>query len=1101
MALQLIFGGSGAGKSTFIYKKIIDESIKNPDKNYIIVVPEQYTMAIQKRVVELHPNKGILNIDVVSFQRLAFKVFEEVGGVNFPILDDTGKNLIIRRVLEQNKSKMCYFASNTSNTGFTEQMKSVISELLQYDIDKDKLSKIREDVKGDTVLSYKLEDIELIYNGFKEFIDKSYITSEEILDVLCRVAEKSTKLKNTSIVLDGFTGFTPVQYRLIRILLNITDMLYVTLTADVSEKMSVSKGMENIFFMTKDCVFKLHSICDEEHVELLEDIKLTDNYRFKENKELAFLEANLFRRKWAKYSEKVENISIYSANYPKNEIHFATNEILKLTRLSGLRYSDIAIVTSDMESYGKLTANILEQNNIPYFLDYKRHVSSNPLVEFIRAALEIVTKNFSYDAVMRYLRTGMLGLSIDDIDLVDNYIRAVGIKGNKRWVNPWTRKFRGHVNETDLEKLNALREEIIAPLTTLKEEFKEANGNVHNLTLALYNFLVKSDSERKIIKLGEATEYSEEFEKVYALVIDLLDKLVELLGTEKVSIAEYVKILDSGFEEIKIGLIPPSNDCVVIGDINRTRLDNVKILFFLGVNDGLVPARSDTRSILSETDRASLEEMNITLSPTSREKAFVQRFYLYLFLTKASSKLYITYANKSTEGKSLLPSYMIRTLRKMYPKLEVKYGAEIDNDNFYLTFPKSELSFEDESIIDTLAAAKALSLYGSELKGSVTSFEDYERCHYAYFLRYGLRIQEREEYSFEVKDFGTIIHGALEHISTEIVKRKLSFTNLSEEERKELVKKGMEIAIDENAKSLLTDSKRSEYLIKRMTDIVDRSIWTIGKHLAAGVFKPDMFEASFLSDVEKMPEGVRFLMNGKIDRVDICEDEDNLYVRVVDYKSGKQDLDLLSIYYGLKIQLITYLKEAIELEKRHHKKKNYIPAGILYYNVDNPIVEANPEDLDEVDDAILESLKMKGVINDNEHVYNLMEDMTNKTSAMSIPLRLKKDGSPTSSSKVMSTKQLDLLSEYTTKENIKKANEIIEGNIEINPYIKKNKTGCDYCPYKSICGFSSDLSKKGFRRLANLEDKLIWYNIKKELGVKEDLEEEEGKDKSGKELD
>jgi len=1098
MALQLIFGGSGAGKSTFIYQKIIDESIKNPEKNYIIVVPEQYTMAIQKRVVELHPNKGILNIDVVSFQRLAFKVFEEVGGVNFPILDDTGKNLIIRRVLEQNKSKMCYFASNTSNTGFTEQMKSVISELLQYDIDKDKLSRIREDVKGDTVLSYKLEDIELIYNGFKEFIDKSYITSEEILDVLCRVAEKSKKLKNTSIVLDGFTGFTPVQYRLIRILLNITDMLYVTLTADVSEKMSVSKGMENIFFMTKDCIFKLHEICDEEHVEMLEDIKLTNNYRFKDNKELAFLEANLFRKKRAYYKNEVENISIYSANYPKDEIHFATNEILKLTRLSGLRYADIAIVTSDMESYGKLTANILEQNNIPYFLDYKRHVSSNPLVEFIRAALEIVTKNFSYDAVMRYLRTGMTGLAVDDIDLIDNYIRALGIKGNKRWVNPWTRKFRGRVNETDLEKLNALREEIISPLVSLKESFKEANGNVHALTLALYSFLVDSDSERKIIELGKDTDYSEEFEKVYALVIDLLDKLVELLGTEKVSIAEYVKILDSGFEEIKIGLIPPSNDCVVIGDINRTRLDNVKILFFLGVNDGLVPARSDTRSILSETDRASLEAMDITLSPTSREKAFVQRFYLYLFLTKASSKLYITYANKNTEGKSILPSYMIRTLRKMYPRLEVKYGADIDYNNFYLTFPKSDLSFDDESVIDALAAAKALSLYGKELKGSVTSFEDYERCHYAYFLRYGLKLQEREEYSFEVKDFGTIIHGALEHISTEIVKRKLSFTNLTEEQRQELVKKGMEAAIDENAKSLLTDSKRSEYLIKRMTDIVDRSIWTIGKHLATGLFKPDMFEAGFLSDVDKMPDGVRFLMNGKIDRVDVCEDEDNLYVRVVDYKSGKQDLDLLSIYYGLKIQLITYLKEAIELEKRHYKKKNYVPAGILYYNVDNPIVEANAKDQDNIDDAMLEELKMKGVVNDNEHVYNLMEDMTDKTSAISIPLKLKKDGSLAKASKVMSTKQLELLSDYTTKENIKKANEIIEGNIEINPYIRGTNTGCDYCPYKSICGFSSDLSKKGFRRLANLEEKLIWQNIKEELG---ESEEEEGMNQSGKELD
>ena len=434
---------------------------------------------------------------------------------------------------------------------------------------------------------------------------------------------------------------------------------------------------------------------------------------------------------------------------------------------------------------------------------------------------------------------------------------------------------------------------------------------------------------------------------------------------------------------------------------------------------------------------------------------------------------------------------MIRTLKKLYPKLDVIYGGEESIGDFYLTFPKSELSFDDEGIIDTIAAAKALSLYGKELRGSVTSFEDYERCHYAYFLRYGLGLQEREEYSFEIKDFGTIIHSALEHISSEIIKNKMSFSNISDEERVQLVMKGMEVAIDENAKSLLTDTKRSEYLIKRMTDIIDRSVWTIGKHLESGLFKPDMLEAKFLTDVESMPKDVSFKMNGKIDRVDICEDEDNLYVRVVDYKSGKQDLDLLSMYYGLKIQLITYLREAIELEKRRYHKKNYVPAGILYLNVDNPIVEANPDDSDEIDEAMLQELKMKGLVNDNEHVYNLMEDMTDKKEAKSIPIKLKTDGTLAKASKVMSTRQLEMLSDYTVKENIRKANEIIEGNIEINPYIKGKKTGCDYCPYKSICGFSADLSKKGFRRLANLEDKIIWHNIKTTLGEISEEESEE----------
>ena len=452
MSLQLILGGSGAGKSTYLYSSIIEESINNPDTDYIIIVPEQYTMATQKRVVELHPRKGILNIDVISFERLAYRVFEEVGASDYPVLDDTGKNLIVRRILEQHKKELRFFSGNISNTGFVAEMKSVISEMLQYDITVDKIDEINKTVDNNSLLGMKLSDINVVYSGFRNFIKDNYITSEEILDLLCRKVQESEKLKDSVIALDGFTGFTPVQYRLIGLLLDICTDIKVALTIDTSEKVNVNEGIENLFYMTKDTVAHLYKICDEQHINIENAVMIDDDNtsRFKSSKELAFLEKNIFRAGSRHYNGEVNDIALYAGTTPKDELQYITGKILELTRLSGYRYSDIAVVTGDIGVYGKLAANIFSQNEIPFFLDQKRHITDNCLVEMITAVLDIIEKNYAYDSMFRYLRTGFTQLTRDEIDILDNYCLAVGIKGRKQWNNEWIRKFSTGREDPDL---------------------------------------------------------------------------------------------------------------------------------------------------------------------------------------------------------------------------------------------------------------------------------------------------------------------------------------------------------------------------------------------------------------------------------------------------------------------------------------------------------------------------------------------------------------------------------------------------------------------------------------------------------------------------
>ena len=461
MSLQIVAGGSGAGKSTYIYSDVIEKSMKYPEKNYIVVVPEQYTMATQKKLVESHPRKGILNIDVVSFERLSYKVFEEIGGQNHPVLDDTGKNLIVRKVLGDNRDKLRYFGSNINKTGFVSELKSVISEFLQYDIDVKRLGEIRERVEDSRQLSAKLDDISVVYSAFKEYLADNYITSEEILSVLCSVIDRSENIKRSEIILDGFTGFTPIQYRLIELLLIYSGKVTVSVTADSREKLNVNEGIQQLFFMSKEMVSKLYRICDVIHVDVLNPIILDNekNPRFVSD-EIAFLEKNIFRNNNQSYNKKCEDIKIITAQTPKEELNYCISEILRLTRYEGYRYRDIAIVSADMASYGILAGNICRQNRIPCFVDNKKPVTDNPFVEYIRSALEIIEKSFTYDSMFRYLRSGMSGISREDVDLLDNYCLAVGIRGSKQWHGTWVKKGRGR-SAYPLDYLNELREKIM----------------------------------------------------------------------------------------------------------------------------------------------------------------------------------------------------------------------------------------------------------------------------------------------------------------------------------------------------------------------------------------------------------------------------------------------------------------------------------------------------------------------------------------------------------------------------------------------------------------------------------------------------------------
>lgn len=1072
MSLQLILGASGSGKSHCLYENVIKESIDSPQDNYIVIVPEQFTMGTQEKIVRMHPTHGVINVDIVSFPRLAYKVFEELGIKEKEILDDTGKSLIVRKILEDKKDELVIFKKNIDKPGFVEEIKSAVSEMLQYGVTPDRLQEAIEDMQDNKLLVHKMRDMINIYDGFKSYIKDKYIASEEILEVLCRVAGESGIIRDSIVTLDGFTGFTPIQYRLIGLLMEYCKKITITVTIDSKEKLNVMDGISNLFYLSKNTISELYKIADETGTKILPPIVMDDEVpvRLKESQALTFLEKNIFRYNNAIYEKEDDSIQIYESNMPKGEIAFAVGEIKRLIMEEGYHYRDFAIVSADIETFGELAVNILSQNDMPSFLDYKRNIMGNAMTAFIRGALQVIEEDFSYEGMFGFLKTGLTDIERAEIDFIENYCLALGIKGFRRYESLWIRRTKAmEKEEISLEYINSIREKILNKFVNFRTAIKEAK-TVREYCVALYEFMVQEDLENKMRICAkqfadmEKMSLKGEYEQVYGKIISLLDKFVNLLGNEKVSFKEFCDIFDAGLSEIKVGLIPQSADAVIIGDIERTRLENVKVLFFVGVNDGIIPKQSGSAGIISESDKEALKEKNIELSMTEREKVFIQKFYLYLNMTKPERRLYLSYSRICADGKARKMSYLLVGIRKLFPNIKIMSEDNSGDVLRLVKIPKSlyEWKFTEEMLTEDAAAE----LYGDKYLTSISAIENYSACAFAHFVTYGLRLHEREIYDVKATDIGNLYHNTLERFSEKLVDIGKSFTDITDEERKMLITDSvMEITTD-YGNTVLYSTKRNEYMISRVISMADRTVWAVTKQLLRGRFEPNEYERAFV---------LKNKVRGRIDRIDTFEDAENVYVKVVDYKTGDSDFDLLDTYYGLKIQLVTYMNAAVAMEKRKHPDKNVVPAGMFYFNIKDPFVD----ETEDIDRAILEKLRMKGVVNGEEKVLSALDDTTSGKS-WAIPVSYDKNGDVKKADNVLGREDIEMLSEYVEGYIDKSVDEILQGNIKVNPYSKAKKTGCDYCEYGALCGFDKKISHCRYNILKNLSEEEIYLRIRKE---------------------
>lgn len=1223
MSLCFYFGPSGAGKSRQLYREIIERAAMNPKQNFLIIVPDQFTMQTQKDFVVLSDRGGIMNIDVLSFGRLGHRIMEEVGSRETPVLDDTGKSLVLQKVASGIRDELPTLGSLLNKQGYIHEVKSALSEFMQYGISVDDVDKLIDHAKSKGALSLKLKDLKTLYKGFKEYISDKFITTEETLDVLRRSLSKSAILPGSVVVFDGFTGFTPIQNSVIQEIMRICDETIVTVTMGEGEYPYEPDGEQKLFYLSKKTVYSLERLAEEAGVPRKRDVFITSgaewraentlnsgkdyvnydlgdpsrnkifsekcevrynvNHRFKNSPALLALEQGLFRYVYKPF-EKVQNvieggesqnktgnragseITIFETITPRDEVHQTGLYIKELVREQGMAYRDVAVIMGDLEGYAPYVETEFAQMGIPCFIDRTRGIVLNPMIEYIKSAMELFVQDFSYESVFHYLRSGLSDIERSDIDLLENYCIQTGIRGYKRWSRLFTRKTAEMgEDEEPLAHLNEVRELFVEQVAMLKGEKTALTKDYVN---QLYDFLIANRVQQKLTEFesqfnekGDLTR-EREYAQIYRLVMELLNQIYELLGEEEISLREFKDILEAGFGEIEVGTIPQNVDRVLVGDMERTRLKQVKVLFFLGLNDGNIPKNASKGGIISDTDREFLKESELELAPTPRQQMFIQRLYLYINMTKPSERLYLSYSKLNSQGKSIRPAYLVDMVLKMFPSLKVQYPqnrgsieqmvtpregmrylaeglreyvsggisgeAETEFFTVYQAYGENvgtesgttdivdaedytEQGLEEEENCGRecaseygmkharsrltkaafkryedigLSKAVARALYGVNLENSVSRLETYAACAYSHFLQYGLTLKEREEFGFEAVDMGNVYHAVLELFAGKLSENGYTWFDFPQEFGESAVREALEEFAAEYGETVLYASSRNEYAITRMCRILTRTVLTLQNQLKKGAFVPDKYEMSFnfMENLDSinvtLSDGERMRLKGRIDRIDTAEDEEHVYVKVIDYKSGNRQFDIAALYYGLQLQLVVYMNAAMELEAKSHPDKQIVPAALLYYHVDDPTVESAVELSDEeINEQILAKLRMNGVVNGEPDIVERLDRYMQDKSDV-IPVEKKKDGNFSSRSGVMSSEEFQVISDYVNYKIRDIGREMLDGKISVNPYEKGSENACTYCAYKRVCGFDNSIAGYEMRELEAVDKNEAFERMK-----------------------
>lgn len=1113
MGLQYVFGGAGAGKTAYCVKQITSTSLSPESRAVIYIVPEQFTLESEKSLCAAAKGGAVTAAQVLSFQRLAFRLFAEAGAGGGKLLDDAGKNMLLRKITLELAGELRFFGKAAEKQGFIDSLHETVREFYQYGVDAPRLSACAARLSGSEPLRRKMDDLCKIYARFQEAMGAGYISAESALDLVPERVEGSALLAGSRVFIDGFNGFTPQEYRIIQRLLRTCAEVTVCLTVKSDRLTHEEMNPADPFYEIKRAVNRLTALAAERGAALREPLYLTDSPRFALFPELAHLEKNFFSYHKNEYEGEAENIQIFAAENAYEEMGLAAENILRLVRDEGFRYGDIALAAADPASYEMAAQSVFGRFGIPYFIDTKANVLSHPLVELIRAAVDIVAWDWSYEAVFRFLKTDLTGLSRDDVDTLENYALAYGVSGWKWRMEQWTAGFGDDSGGGfyDRERIHALKERVTASLAPFAAGGRRRT--VRDYAAAVFGLLEALNVGETLARWADDSarrgdqETSALHSQIWGKNRAVFEKLVDILGEEEASARTLAKILDAGYAATDMGLIPPACDQVVIGDLERSRLPGVKALLVVGACEGVLPGGGKETGLFADSERELLRGLGVELAPDSRRKSYAEQYLVYACVTKPSRRLIISYHTGTLSGKATRPSPLVAQFRRLFPRMASaraaspltrpapmleKMGALLRRlaagesvppawEQAYRWFGSQADYNQPLAAIEAVArgawAAAALgpasvdSLYPDDIVTGVSRLEQYAKCPFSHFAEHGLRARPRQLYEATSLDFGNFYHQALESFADTLAARGESWRDADEERISEIVEAAArEIAPALSGQVLLSTAK-FRHSLERAARVTKRSVWALAEHLRRGLFEPVGWEVAFgrVAGEEAGGEGKRmdslavpiderrrFLLTGRIDRVDMAVIDGERYIKVIDYKSGSTRFDMNELRLGVQLQLMVYchalIKNGGALLGEGPPPR---PGGVFYFSLNDPVLAVNePAAAETVTDMALRAYKMSGVALKDERVIRAMDGGVNGHSAL-IPVQLTGKGFGKTGTSAATREEFGALLEHAAAKAAEIGRGMVRGDIAARPYKNNKRSACDYCDYKSVCGLEA----------------------------------------------
>ncbi len=1109
MAARFIFGRSGSGKTSYCVEQIVSQLVDGDDQQRLVfLVPEQATFQAESLILGDDRVAGYSRLSVVSFDRLDFLLGQERRvGLR---LSKLSQQMIIHRILRQNRDKLRVFRECAHRQGLGSQMAGVVSELLRYSAGPDDVDGLvgRLDEAGASDLTVsKFADISLILRQYLEFIDGRFVDGDVELSRLGRRVAESGIFNGAKLWVDGFSGFTAAEAAVLVQMVRTAGDAEIALCLDADRMDEHGPGdIVSLFYPTELTYLNLRERFEEAKISIEPPLVLRDRPRFAERPALGHIEQNLFNPDTGKI-KSAGSVRVVSCPNVRAEVRYIARQMLELVKNDCYRYRDIAVILPDMDLYEPYVRAVFEDYALPYFIDKKKLLNQHPAVRFIMSALKIATGGFGGE-IFAYLKSDFAWPAEDDINLLENYCLANGV-GPDDWAGDEDWRFAGPDYECDEEAVNDIRRRAAAPLKALRAKLAgddEKLIGVEDFVAALFEFIQSVGIDRTLGQWIESAtaegDYSQadEHRQFYDRLMDMLDEMAEIFAAKPMTGDEYLAVMEAGFGQLGLAAIPPTVDQILVGQIERSRHPDLKVVFLPGCTQRQFPTAVNTGGILTDADRSLAEQAKFEIAPASKQSLIERRYLAYIAFTRARDKLCVTYPY-ADNGSQVQASEFVENLQRLFedatveaatdfsPDMESVHSAgelgellcsELGRDRNYVPQcsddnlsglleamchddqlvelarrVRSALDYDNHAI---LADGLAEDFYGKWFNGSASRLGTFGKCPYRYFAQYMLALQKRQEYKIGPLDIGLFYHKVLEQVVQRILREKLDWAELDDER------------ISDMTRQVASDITQSDAFMQNFTRqrrhnvfIVDTAVETafncaigIAQMARAGRFRPVSCEAVFgvgedgfgKFEIEFKP-GHIITLNGKIDRIDEAVVDGRKLWTIFDYKTSGGRLSWSGLFYGLDVQLPLYMLAVEKLGVGTDGKGEVV--GAFYVPIMAGSKSVSPDKFDSERQRF--SYKARGLFNGD--IWSMLDSGASGNSCF-YGFMLTKQGQPYgryNTYDALKPEDFAAVLEFSKGKIIELARSISEGNIEVRPYRLGKQVPCCQCDYRSLCRF------------------------------------------------